>query len=53
MTLLRDGVSIGGTWRAGDREMPQFSDAAGEPILLKPGNTWIEVVEPAIAVALQ
>ena len=53
VTILRDGVSIDGTWRAGDTEMPEFLDAAGDPILLKPGNSWIEVVEPAFAVTIR
>ncbi|MDH7486594.1 MAG: DUF3048 domain-containing protein [Anaerolineae bacterium] len=53
VTILRDGVSIRGTWQAGDTTMPQFFDAAGAPIALKPGNSWIEVVEPTLAVTVQ
>jgi hypothetical protein len=44
-TILRDGVSIEGSWRAGDMETPEFLDSAGDPIPLKPGNSWIEVVD--------
>jgi len=51
--ILRDGLSIEGTWRAGETTMPQFLNAAGSPIALKPGNSWIEVLEPALAVTLQ
>jgi hypothetical protein len=44
--LLRDGVVIEGRWvrdvSTGMRL--QFFDAANAPLLLKPGNTWFEVV---------
>ncbi len=43
-TILRDGVAIKGTWKAGDTSMPEFFDAAGKPIPLKPGNSWFELV---------
>jgi hypothetical protein len=52
-TILRDGVSISGIWRAGDKEMHQFVDMAGNPIALKLGNSWIEVVELGVAVTVQ
>ncbi len=44
--ILRDGVAIKGTWKAGDTSMPEFFDAAGKLIPLKPGNTWFELVAP-------
>jgi len=53
VTILRDGVSITGTWRAGDSATPQFFDAGGNPIRLKPGNAWIEVVEATVAVGVE
>jgi hypothetical protein len=53
MTLLRDGVSVNGVWQAGDTEMPRFTDARDDPLLLKPGNTWIEVVDSTTAVTVR
>ncbi len=50
--VLRDGVAIRGTWRAGDTTMPEFFDAAGKPIPLKPGNSWFELVAPTDGVSL-
>jgi hypothetical protein len=44
--ILRDGVAMQGTWRGGDTTMPQFFDATGEEIPLKPGNSWFEIVAP-------
>jgi hypothetical protein len=44
--LLRDGVVVEGRWvRDATTNMRlQFFDAANAPLLLKPGNTWFEVV---------
>jgi len=53
VTILRDGVAIKGTWRAGDTTMPEFFDPAGKPIALKPGNSWFELVAPETAVTIQ
>ena len=44
VSIFRDGVMIKGTWHAPDNGLPQFVDAAGETISLKPGNTWFEVI---------
>jgi len=52
VTILRDGVAIVGTWRAGDTTMPEFVDGAGLAIPLKPGNSWIQVVAPGAAVTV-
>jgi len=42
MTLYRDGVTIDGTWsRAESAEPMRFTDAAGQDIALKPGQTWV------------
>ena len=52
--VLRDGVLIEGFWRALDpHQMPEFRDASGQIIPLKPGNTWIEVVEPTLTVTVK
>ena len=50
--ILRDGVEIQGTWRADDTSMPAFIDSTGDPIPLKPGNSWIEVVGPGDVVTV-
>jgi hypothetical protein len=51
-TILRDGVAIKGTWKAGDTSMPEFFDAAGKPIPLKPGNSWFELIAATDAVTV-
>jgi hypothetical protein len=45
-TVIRDGVAITGTWKAGDTTNAEFRDSAGALIPLKPGNTWFELLEP-------
>lgn len=42
--VLRDGVALRGVWRASETGMPEFVDATGKPIALKPGNSWFELV---------
>jgi hypothetical protein len=45
MLLCRDGVAVEGTWqRKATGDLIQFYDAAGQPLKLKPGNSWIEIV---------
>ena len=52
--LFRDGVMIQGIWRRGEpREMTQYLNDKGEPLPLKPGNTWIEVVPTDYEVELR
>jgi len=42
--VLRNGVMITGTWRAGTDGSPtRYFDAAGAPIALAPGRTWVEI----------
>ncbi|HEX9891068.1 MAG TPA: DUF3048 domain-containing protein [Actinomycetota bacterium] len=42
--VFRDGRVIEGTWtRASKGEATEYLDAAGEPISLKPGHTWVEL----------
>ena len=42
--VFRDGMMIEGSWKVEDQEHPiQFSDVSGNPLPLKPGNTWIVV----------
>ena len=43
--VFRDGMMVEGFWLAEDAISPlQFIDGAGDPLPLKPGATWIEVV---------
>ncbi len=43
--VFRDGMMYEGFWLAEDSTSPlQFIDSAGNPLPLKPGPTWIEVV---------
>jgi hypothetical protein len=42
--LLRDGKILKGNWETNGRETPNFIFNSGQPMPLKPGNTWVEVV---------
>lgn len=43
--VFRDGVVVEGTWeREAENQLTEFKDAQGEPLELKPGVSWIEVV---------
>jgi hypothetical protein len=43
--FFRDGVMVAGKWqRNGEQEFFDFVDASGNPVNLKPGITWFEIV---------
>jgi hypothetical protein len=43
--LFRDGVMVQGVWRRNDTfELTQFYDLNGNPLPLKPGPSWIELL---------
>lgn len=42
--ICRDGVIIEGLWRTNGTQTPEFVFPNGQPIPLKRGNSWIEVV---------
>lgn len=43
--IFQDGGSIEGTWTKTEaKNQISFTDAAGKPILLNPGQTWITVI---------
>lgn len=42
--LLRDGKIAKGNWETDGSETPKFTFSDGQPMPLKPGNTWVEVV---------
>ena len=45
VTVFRDGRASSGTWRRPKVDAGiEFVDAQGEPILLKPGQTWIQII---------
>ena len=44
--LLRDGKILKGNWETNGRETPRFFFIDGQPMPLKPGNTWIQLVPP-------
>jgi hypothetical protein len=52
-TIIRDGVAIQGRWRSPDKFSGlELVDAAGNPIPLKPGQTWFQVVPPNYGVTI-
>lgn len=52
-TIIRDGVAVEGRWRVTDKfNGMELVDAAGNPIPLKPGNTWFQVVPPSMDVTI-
>jgi hypothetical protein len=52
--ILRDGQVLEGQWsRPGRFDMLTFTDAAGNPIPLKPGITWFQMVRPDANIPIQ
>jgi hypothetical protein len=53
-TIFRDGLRQDGTWsRKDDSAAFTFKNAAGEPILLTPGQPWIHVIPNEMKVTSQ
>ena len=51
--ILVDGTVVTGRWERPTEDSPfSFLDAAGRPVRLSAGRTWIELVEPAAATLL-
>lgn len=45
VTLFRDGRAMSGTWQRGSVDaMIELFDSAGNPLTLKPGQTWIQII---------
>jgi hypothetical protein len=43
--VFTDGVVTGGGWsRPTETDMPRYVDGAGQPIVLRPGRTWVALV---------
>ncbi len=50
--VFRNGVEVAGTWHRSTLGSPtQFVNAAGAPISLQPGQTWVELVPDTITAA--
>jgi hypothetical protein len=48
--ILTDGKIVKGTWSRPDPKQPAvYKDAAGNPVKLTPGRTWVELPEPGEA----
>jgi hypothetical protein len=45
-TLFIGGKRVEGTWESNGATPPRFKDANGDPILLSPGKTWFQVLDP-------
>ena len=50
VTIFSNGLRIEGKWKGSADQPPVFTDEAGKPILLAPGNTWFQVVSSEVAV---
>jgi hypothetical protein len=51
--IFRDGVVMEGLWRTDGTQTPEFVFPTGEPIPLKRGNSWIEVVPTDFEILVQ
>lgn len=52
-TILRDGVAVQGRWRVSAKfSGMELIDDAGNPISLKPGNSWFQIVPPNYGVTV-
>jgi len=52
--IFRDGLQFVGVWNRQERwDMLTLTDEAGNPVPLKPGNTFFEVVPPEMGVVVE
>jgi hypothetical protein len=48
--LLSGGAVVKGTWtKSSPTDVTKYADAAGAPLLLAPGQTWVELATPGTA----
>jgi hypothetical protein len=47
VAVFTGGKRIDGTWESDGSTPPRFKDASGAPILLSPGTTWFQVIDPS------
>ncbi|MCY3899687.1 MAG: DUF3048 C-terminal domain-containing protein [Caldilineaceae bacterium] len=53
LRVFRDGKVYEGTWRANDQSPPRWLGPGEQPITLKPGRTWIQVVRTSDRISFQ
>ena len=53
LRVFRDGKVFEGTWRANDQSPPRWLGPGEQPITLKPGRTWIQVVRTSDRISYQ
>ena len=53
LRVFRNGKVYEGTWRANDQSPPRWLGPGEEPITLKPGRTWIQVVRTSDRISYQ
>lgn len=52
-TVFRDGQALNGTWEAGADAPPAFKAEDGTQIRLRPGNTWLQIVDTSVNIAMR
>lgn len=53
-TVFRDGLAFEAKWLRSERNrMLRYVDASGNPIPLRPGNTWVQVVPTGLEVEVR
>lgn len=52
-TVFRDGQAFNGTWEASADAPPVFKAEDGTQIRLRPGNTWFQVVNTSVNIAMK
>ncbi|MHB1016401.1 MAG: DUF3048 domain-containing protein [Coriobacteriia bacterium] len=52
-TVFRDGQALSGTWEAGADAPPIFKAQDGTQIRLRPGNTWLQIVDTSVNIAMR
>ncbi|MBN2248227.1 MAG: DUF3048 domain-containing protein [Coriobacteriia bacterium] len=52
-TVFRDGQAFNGTWEAGADAPPVFKAEDGTQIKLRAGNTWFQVVNTSVNIAMK
>jgi hypothetical protein len=53
LRVFRDGQVYEGTWRANDQSPPRWLGSGEQPIELRPGQSWIQVVKTDDTIAYQ
>ena len=52
--IFRDGLALEARWLKGERDqMLRYVDASGNPIPLRPGNTWVQVVPTGMEIEMR